>query len=186
MIVQVIENFFENTVCETIISIFKDQCIWSEATLASSKPGPRYDPNIRRGKTILLNETQMDRFPIIRKNTDSLVEQLELYNNKNGQHTITEIMFQVTEYKAESQDFFGWHNDTPEKKIPRRLVSASLQLSDPKNYEGCDLQLKNFDHDKIKNQGTVVIFDSRHIHRVTPITQGERYALVVWATGVPK
>lgn len=185
MNVKVIEGFFEKTVCEEIISIFK-KWRWSDATLASSKSGLRYDPNIRRGKTILLNENKMDKFPFLRKYTDLLIESLEDYNKENNRYMITDIMFQVTEYKASNQDFFEWHNDSPEKKIPRRLVSASLQLSDPNDYEGCDLQLKNFEHDNLKQQGTLIIFDSLHHHKVYPITKGERYALVVWASGSPR
>ena len=35
----------------------------------------------------------------------------------------------------------------------------------------------------IKSQGTVIVFDSRDFHRVTPVTRGVRHSLVSWVTG---
>ena len=34
-----------------------------------------------------------------------------------------------------------------------------------------------------KGKGTVIVFDSRLTHEVTPITKGERYSLVKWFHG---
>ena len=35
----------------------------------------------------------------------------------------------------------------------------------------------------IRDQGTVIVFDSRDWHRVTPVTKGTRYSLVCWTVG---
>ena len=35
----------------------------------------------------------------------------------------------------------------------------------------------------IRDQGSVVVFDSRDFHRVTPVTKGTRYSIVCWTVG---
>ena len=35
----------------------------------------------------------------------------------------------------------------------------------------------------IKAQGTVVVFDSRDFHRVTPVVFGTRHSIVCWCVG---
>ena len=37
--------------------------------------------------------------------------------------------------------------------------------------------------EEVKEQGTVIVFDSRDWHRVTPVTKGVRYSLVCWTVG---
>jgi PKHD-type hydroxylase len=34
-----------------------------------------------------------------------------------------------------------------------------------------------------KSRGTVTMFPSYLLHRVTPVTSGERYSLTIWAHG---
>ena len=34
-----------------------------------------------------------------------------------------------------------------------------------------------------KSKGSVIVFDSRMTHEVTPVTRGERYSLVKWFHG---
>jgi len=93
--------------------------------------------------------------------------------------------FQFTEYNAPS-GHYGKHVDSMFNGTVRKL-SFVLQLSDPKNYEGGELQIHigaNPDVMK-KEQGTVVAFPSPTLHEVTPITKGRRYSLVGWITGKP-
>jgi PKHD-type hydroxylase len=68
-----------------------------------------------------------------------------------------------------------------------RKLSFVLQLSDPKNYKGGELQIHLGETPNVmkKEQGTVVAFPSPTLHEVTPITKGKRYSLVGWITGKP-
>jgi len=91
---------------------------------------------------------------------------------------------QFTNYKAPSGKY-GKHVDRGLNMQIRKL-SFSLQLSDPKNYEGGDLCL--YEGDKPlsgvpKEQGTIILFPSYVLHEVTPVTKGERNSLVGWITG---
>jgi PKHD-type hydroxylase len=66
-----------------------------------------------------------------------------------------------------------------------RKLSLSIQLSDPKSYEGGDLLLHDSDKPVAvpKEQGKLILFPSYVLHEVTPVTKGERYSLVAWITG---
>jgi PKHD-type hydroxylase len=81
-------------------------------------------------------------------------------------------------------DEFGWHIDCGPKLPPRKL-SVSVQLSDPADYDGGDLQLRVSDTVETapRARGTVCIFPSFVSHRVTPVTRGVRKALVAWVAG---
>jgi PKHD-type hydroxylase len=91
---------------------------------------------------------------------------------------------QYAEYPADG-GHYDWHMDTGPDQFSRRKISITVQLSDPSEYEGGDLQLKiNSGHQNTpKGFGTVVIFPSYLLHRVTPVTGGLRKSLVLWITG---
>jgi PKHD-type hydroxylase len=91
--------------------------------------------------------------------------------------------FQFTNYKAPSGNY-GKHVDRAHNFVIRKL-SLSVQLSDPKDYEGGDLRLYESDKAKVmqKEQGTLVLFPSFILHEVMPVTKGERNSLVAWVTG---
>jgi len=90
---------------------------------------------------------------------------------------------QFTNYKAPS-DKYGKHIDRGYDFVIRKL-SLSLQLTDPKEYEGGELQLHVESKPLImkKEQGTLILFPSFTLHEVTPVTKGERNSLVGWVTG---
>jgi PKHD-type hydroxylase len=68
-----------------------------------------------------------------------------------------------------------------------RKLSFTLQLSDPADYDGGELQLMNSKKPTIasREQGYVMVFPSYTLHEVTPVTRGTRYSLVSWVTGKP-
>ena len=84
---------------------------------------------------------------------------------------------------------FDWHKDygrdpSDPAREPRKLT-LSLQLSDPSDYQGCDLQVRAGNQIDIapRARGTLVAFPANVLHQVTPIRSGVRKALVVWAVG---
>jgi PKHD-type hydroxylase len=114
---------------------------------------------------------------------------------------------QYTQYSV--GDFYGWHNDAglttaykPQSSGNRidglaedfvnenielvRKLSFVLQLSDPDDYEGGNLQLLN-EHNKSyiapRKRGSMILFDSRTQHRVLKVTKGVRKSLVGWCVG---
>ena len=95
-------------------------------------------------------------------------------------------LFQYTVYQGEEGGHFDWHVDQIRQPAHRKL-SASLQLSDPGSYEGCDLEVHCGSRIAAvsRARGALVVFPSYVLHRVTPIRTGTRKALVVWAAGPP-
>jgi PKHD-type hydroxylase len=63
----------------------------------------------------------------------------------------------------------------------------TIQLSVSAEYEGGDLQFIINQNIITASQakGTIVIFSSFILHRVTPITEGERRSIVGWVSGPP-
>lgn len=92
---------------------------------------------------------------------------------------------QLTRYSE--GDFFDWHLDFGAGEISARKLSVTVQLSDPDDYDGGDLQfmINNKIVSAPREKGTIVIFPSFIIHRVTPITRGTRQSIVGWVSGPP-
>ena len=93
--------------------------------------------------------------------------------------------FQYTIYDAGEGGYYKWHVDMGEKNYEPRKISLSLQLSDPSDYEGGDLELEVGDGpvSAEKAVGTLIAFPSYVLHRVTPVTAGLRKSLVIWVAG---
>ena len=105
--------------------------------------------------------------------------------------------------------FYGWHNDAGLGALYKpvssgnhdqglaqdfvnentqliRKLSFVVQLSDPDDYEGGNLQLLDEGGGKYiapRQRGTVILFDSRTQHRVLKVTKGVRKSLVGWTVG---
>lgn len=106
--------------------------------------------------------------------------------------------------------FYGWHNDAGLNALYKpvssgnhndqglaqdfvnentqliRKLSFVVQLSDPDDYEGGNLQLLDEGGGKYiapRRRGTVILFDSRTQHRVLKVTKGVRKSLVGWTVG---
>jgi PKHD-type hydroxylase len=93
---------------------------------------------------------------------------------------------QVSTYEV--GDHYTWHSDYGTSKDSRhtRKLSASLLITDPSEYEGGDLEFIDYHGNTTqapKSKGTMIIFDSRIPHRVTPVTKGKRISLVAWMLG---
>ena len=104
--------------------------------------------------------------------------------------------FQFTKYEGNKKQHYTWHSDNgiPQGTRNRvRKLSTTVMLSDPKDFEGGDLEFYNYSPPgkknkilkttEIKAQGTIITFPSFVIHRVLPVTKGTRYSLVVWHIG---
>ena len=67
-----------------------------------------------------------------------------------------------------------------------RKLSISIQLSNESQYEGGELEIKDFSGNNAtapKRLGSAIVFDSKVTHRAKPVTEGERIVLVGWASG---
>jgi PKHD-type hydroxylase len=97
---------------------------------------------------------------------------------------------QFTQYDGKEQGGYNWHLDTGfTHNIYSRKLSMTIQLSDPEDYEGglfeilTDSTPQTLDQEELKLKGTAIVFPSFLLHRVTPVTKGNRYSLVSWLQG---
>ena len=90
---------------------------------------------------------------------------------------------QFTMYRGEGSHYRK-HTDKVMNSNARKL-SLVVQLSDPEDYEGGDLEIYT-GHEPLvvkKKKGMTAFFPSYQLHGVTPVTKGTRYSLVVWVHG---
>ena len=67
-----------------------------------------------------------------------------------------------------------------------RKLSFALQLSDPDDYEGGNVQLMDEGGNSYiapRQKGSIMLFDSRTPHRVHKVTRGVRKSIVGWVVG---
>ena len=85
------------------------------------------------------------------------------------------------------EDFFEWHMDFGAGDISDRKLSITVQLSDPDEYEGGELQFM-INHSIFtapREKGTAIIFPSFALHRVNRVIKGSRKSIVGWIAGPP-
>ncbi len=141
-----------------------------------------------------LEKTRKSRIKWLPKNEDSLW----LYN-KIGTMAVeaNEALYkfdltnmrenlQYTVYPADA-GHYDWHTDHAGGGImTQRKLSCTIELSEHgKDYEGGKLQANVGSGiiDMPQGAGTVVFFPSFMLHRVSPVTEGERKSLVLWIGG---
>jgi PKHD-type hydroxylase len=112
---------------------------------------------------------------------------------------------QFTTYKKDQH--YDWHMDSFDEPYDNpdaleehgkiRKLSVTLNLSNPKEYTGGELEFyfnngspKGWESDRhmcteILPKGSMVVFPSHVWHRVKPVTSGERKSLVIWTSGYP-
>jgi PKHD-type hydroxylase len=94
---------------------------------------------------------------------------------------------QLTRYDAGVSGHYDWHTDRGSfiNGNPPRKLTVIVQLSDPADYAGGDLELllgrEPLRADRAR--GSVHVFPSFVLHRVTPVTAGARLSLVGWVVG---
>lgn len=90
-------------------------------------------------------------------------------------------------YNAEQGSQYRAHNDCAINDGLMRKLTVVIQLTDPSEYqEGTTVVLDGEEQIPLKKErGSINIFPSFLTHRVDPITQGTRHALVTWVAGPP-
>ena len=117
---------------------------------------------------------------------DKIMSQVTEANNAIWNFELKSIIdnIQYTEYEGNG-GHYDWHLDIGPGSISHRKISIVVQLSDPNDYVGGDLQIMTgSEYTTIpRGKGNVVIFPSFLLHRVVPLTSGNRKSLVLWVGG---
>lgn len=142
--------------------------------------GGAVDPNIRRSQVSWLNNGPETKW---------VFEKLaNVVSKMNAQHFRFDLTgfgepLQLTNYDQSENGMYGWHQDYG-GGVSRKL-SVTVQLTDPSEYEGGNLQMMTSGQPQNvrKQRGLIALFPSYVLHQVTPVTQGSRQSLVVWVSG---
>ena len=172
--------------CQELINIGQAQPQLNPTILNQTKPSDSY----RKCK---INWIPFDKAPT----SYGLIKEWMNMTNINFFNFDNMQMNEQGQYTEYSQgDFYNWHMDIYKDMRtmpPVRKISMTLLLNDPKEFKGGELEIYNKElsaptdhHDTFRlKQGQAVFFASFLLHRVTPIIEGNRKALVMWFGGPP-
>jgi len=124
---------------------------------------------------------------------------VELNDDSIGAHVFSamkkmnSLQFELSGYeplqliKYGLDDHYTWHTDWAPVNNKKRKLSITIQLSDTSDYQGGDVMILDGPEPRVipREIGSATVFPSWAAHCVQPITSGERWALVEWATGKP-
>tara|TARA_R110000823_G_scaffold299270_1_gene419979 strand:+ start:254 stop:820 length:567 start_codon:yes stop_codon:yes gene_type:complete len=157
---------------------------------------PLVDGKIGLNKTIN-KKTRSAKIHFIDKNKHALLyktiyDLAEDANNSAYGFDINSVeLCQFTLYEESNSGHYDWHIDTnwlDETSMRHRKISVVIQLSDPSEYKGGELEIQdsNLNSQQLKEtmqKGSVITFPSFVQHRVKPITKGKRMSLIGWVVG---
>ena len=194
------DNFLSESQCIKLIEYFESKES-KDSELAGTYDKNLLNKEVRNTRELVLDDEKL---------TNKLKMVFELANVSTYNYDIKE-MEEVKLLKYTQGGRYKWHTDCGAKEISTRKLSAIIQLSDEKNYEGGDLEfgitneswegdtnftqkLKKFKMQDIikaktsnytatRTRGSIVIFPAFLSHRITPITNGIRYSLITWMNG---
>jgi PKHD-type hydroxylase len=116
---------------------------------------------------------------ILRERVTQAILGNEVFNLAARPKALTPLLFsRYTEGKH-----YGSHVDNPLMHGIRTDVSFTLFLADPETYDGGELVIESAagEEDVKLPAGHLVAYDSTTLHRVAPVTRGERLVAVGWA-----
>ncbi len=176
-------NVFTPDECAEIIAYWDEEKAVDAQVRRTLEPGdgkPTTDADIRSGRIQWLNPN-LEEFAWIAQRLAQAVVQI----NGEAFGILIDGMFdmmQLTRYLP--GDKYVWHEDVAVGLHRRRKISFTLQLTDPKDFEGGGLE---FPTGKVRapgnDLGALVVFPSFLSHQAVEVTKGERWALVGWFSG---
>ena len=181
-------------ICNQIVKDCKRNILQEAEIIDADKKG-RNDPDIR--KTSINFITDKDN-----KINNLVWHFLREANKIQFNYELTFFQsIQFAEYNGREnyRAFYDWHQDSDGicSSGEVRKLSLSLPLSDSDTFKGGELEFYNGgkpldDVGEVKGeqvvkdintQGTVIVFDSRDWHRVSPMESGTRNSIVCWTVG---
>lgn len=160
---------------------------WQDGLIGNGNGEEILDDGYRRSKIKFIHAGDW-RFEYI---FDLLWKTAISANNDFFMFHISRLNFvQFAEYDANYKGEYKNHHDVfwlNDDDFYHRKLSCVIQLSNPNDYAGGDLQLVEAKFtpppEDVRAQGTITYFPSFLRHQVTPVTRGKRYSLTAWFEG---
>lgn len=175
-------------VCDAVIDVF-DGTPFDDAIVQRASGESVVDPAMRKAGNMFVEPAHW---------TGALVSHFAAQANLLWRYDLVGLgTLSILRYDADGH--FDWHVDVLNYDRTdygalgdhlERKLSVTVNLSDPADYEGGELEFLNglgqlLTQPELRERGSVVVFPSTVGHRVTPVTAGVRYALVGWMVGPP-
>lgn len=175
------EQYFTKSECEAIETVAGRY----QAIPAYLGQNAGVDTQIRRNLVAFLPRDDADTHWIFQR----VAQAVRDFNQQFWQYQLSFIeTLQYTLYQQPG-DFYTNHMDMSfDHSQDVRKLSFSVQLSNPDQYQGSDLEFLrrgNEYYPPVRTQGTIVMFPAFMVHQVTPLISGTRASLVGWVMGPP-
>jgi PKHD-type hydroxylase len=180
------KNFFKNELIDKL-----DKMVYSNYTFSKGRTGiPELGTETNSYKTN--NRDIAYITPDV--NSQWLYELLfpmALEANEKVFHFEIDVVTDPIHYVIYPEDggHLNWHMDIGAYDVNKRKLAMTVQLSDPLEYEGGEFEIWMGGKDGFitvpREKGDVIIFPTFLMHRVRPITRGQRKCLVFWTGGRP-
>ena len=164
MVINIIENFLTEDECDYILNKCKSELTLSEIDI--------YDGTFNRKQ----KSARIDDLGFVNSKLKNVLK--TLINIKGMEISDFIHKFKFAEYNE--GDYFDWHTDNS-KSYTNGFITTIIQLND--DYVGGNLEIKNSNNELIPFQnkkGSLYIFNSGLMHKVTTIESGVRYSLSNW------
>jgi PKHD-type hydroxylase len=175
------EHTFSPEECQRILDL-NNKLYPVKSTVGSGESEGTYDPKIRAVDTYNIE---------YREDTKWIFDKIAAaVGNANAEYYKFDLLgithaLQLLHYKSEENGHYDWHIDCGDGKSATRKLSLSIPLTDRDVYEGGKLEINNNGNivQAVDEQGSISFFPSYLVHRVSPVTKGERWVIVVWVHG---
>ncbi len=152
---KVIDNFLSKEECNDIIA----------SNNSNLKEASHNNIYIRKSLSKLIDLPEIE--------PKLLIEAIKLNSN-----IIFDNKFEFIEYGI--NDHFAWHDDIIRGKETREVLTGVIFLN--KDFKGGELLIKERGNTtSIKSKtGSLCLFYSKFLHKVTKVSEGKRYSLCCW------
>jgi len=171
------EKELPHETCQKIINLGEGK--WNEGVVNKNTGTKRVDDKIRQSDIVWVNDEWI---------YDLVMPYMFTANERAGwkYNIVSAEECQITRYTP--GEFYTWHKDGlgSHKEVydngNTRKISLSVTLNS--DFEGGELQFHGLTTHTLE-AGSIVVFPSFLDHRVTPVTKGIRYSLIIWFLGPP-
>jgi peroxiredoxin/predicted 2-oxoglutarate/Fe(II)-dependent dioxygenase YbiX len=179
--VLLIPRVLEPEVCRALVQLFETEPVRDSGFMreVDGKTVEILDHGFKKRRDINLSET-----PWLEPINKLMIRRVKPEIEKVFQFSITRFERHiVARYDAADQGFFNRHRDNTTKGTAHRRFAMSLNLNTGA-YEGGCLRFPEYGPQLYRPEtGEAVIFSCSLLHEATPVTQGQRFALLSFFYG---
>lgn len=182
----VYQNFLSDEEIDKLLNKYKDVTPWKGGIVSSEED--QYHANVvEEVRRVDINTIHVedDNMWLFDKLSMAVADANTHYN-----YHLTGFLehMQLLRYSEPTGDtgggFYDWHQDVGLGQLNTRKLTCIIQLTDPVEYEGCEVQVMGAGVIS-KTKGTLTIFPSFTHHCVTELVKGHRESVVAWVNGHP-